>query len=138
VFIRFCLGESDRDLRTGSDDGAVQVCVRAEEYDYGRIGRGQLGARSIATGDCGCGERRGLFREHTALGGDNYWWVVHHSTEFHYDHERIWIFFKLYLYTAIATVSLSAFDGELSQNVGRVFIKSYRTVSLDGAVFALA
>ena len=34
-------------------------------------------------------------------------------------------FFKLYLYTAIAPVPLSAFAGEPSQNVGRSFIKSY-------------
>ena len=35
-------------------------------------------------------------------------------------------FFKLYLYTAIAPVPLSAFAGEPSQNVGKSFIKSSR------------
>ena len=37
-------------------------------------------------------------------------------------------FFKLYLYTAIAPVPLSAFAGEPSQNVGKSFIKSYAAV----------
>ena len=42
-------------------------------------------------------------------------------------------FFKLYLYTAIAPVPLSAFAGEPSQNVGKSFIKSYAAVCLEGA-----
>ena len=37
-------------------------------------------------------------------------------------------FFKLYLYTAIAPVPLSAFAGEPTQNVGKSFIKSYAAV----------
>ena len=40
-------------------------------------------------------------------------------------------FFKLYLYTAIAPVPLSAFAGEPSQNIGKSFIKSYAAVCLD-------
>ena len=40
-------------------------------------------------------------------------------------------FFKLYLYTAIAPVPLSAFAGEPSQNIGKSFIKSYAAVCLE-------
>lgn len=47
-------------------------------------------------------------------------------------------FFKLFLYTAIAPVPLSAFAGEPSQNVGKSFIKSYAAVCLDGAIIVLA
>ena len=47
-------------------------------------------------------------------------------------------FFKLYLYTAIAPVPLSAFAGEPSQNVGRSFLKSYAAVCLEGAIIVLA
>ena len=47
-------------------------------------------------------------------------------------------FFKLYLYTAIAPVPLSAFAGEPSQSVGRSFIKSYAAVCLEGAIIVLA
>ena len=46
-------------------------------------------------------------------------------------------FFKLYLYTAIAPVPLSAFAGESSQNVGKSFIKSYAAVCLEGAIIVL-
>jgi len=47
-------------------------------------------------------------------------------------------FFKLYLYTALAPVPLSAFAGEPSQSVGKAFIKSYCAVCLEGAVIVLA
>ena len=47
-------------------------------------------------------------------------------------------FFKLYLYTAIAPVPLSAFVGEPSQNIGKSFIKSYSAVCLEGAIIVLA
>lgn len=47
-------------------------------------------------------------------------------------------FFKLYLYTAIAPVPLSAFAGAPSQNVGKSFIKSYAAVCLEGAIIVLA
>jgi len=47
-------------------------------------------------------------------------------------------FFKIYLYTAIAPVPLSAFAGEPSQGVGVAFIKSYCAVCLEGAVIVLA
>lgn len=46
-------------------------------------------------------------------------------------------FFKLYLYTAIAPVPLSAFAGEPSQNVGKSFIKSYAAVCLEGAIIVI-
>ena len=46
-------------------------------------------------------------------------------------------FFKLYLYTAIAPVPLSAFAGEPSQSVGKSFIKSYAAVCLEGAIIVL-
>jgi len=47
-------------------------------------------------------------------------------------------FFKLYMYTALAPIPLSTFAGELSQNVGKSFIKSYCAVLLEGAVIVLA
>jgi len=47
-------------------------------------------------------------------------------------------FFKIYLYTAIAPVPLSAFAGEPSQNVGKAFIKSYCAACLEGAIIVLA
>lgn len=47
-------------------------------------------------------------------------------------------FFKLFLYTAIAPVPLSAFAGEPSQNVGKSFIKSHAAVCLEGAIIVLA
>jgi hypothetical protein len=46
-------------------------------------------------------------------------------------------FFKIYLYTAIAPVPLSAFAGEPSSNVGKSFIKSHSAVCLEGAVIVL-
>jgi len=47
-------------------------------------------------------------------------------------------FFKLYMYTAIAPVPLSAFAGEPSQSMGKAFIKSYAAVCLEGAIVVLA
>ena len=47
-------------------------------------------------------------------------------------------FFKLYLYTAIAPVPLSAFAGEPTQSIGISFIKSYAAVCLEGAIIVLA
>lgn len=47
-------------------------------------------------------------------------------------------FFKLYLYTAIAPVPLSAFAGEPTQNIGKSFLKSYAAVCLEGAIIVLA
>ena len=47
-------------------------------------------------------------------------------------------FFRLYLYTAIAPLPLSAFAGEPSQNVGKSFLKSYAAVCLEGAIIILA
>lgn len=47
-------------------------------------------------------------------------------------------FFRLYLYTAIAPIPLSAFAGEPSQNVGESFLKSYVAVCLEGAIIVLA
>ena len=46
-------------------------------------------------------------------------------------------FFKLYLYTAIAPVPLSAFAGEPTQNIGVSFIKSYAAGCLEGAIIVL-
>lgn len=46
-------------------------------------------------------------------------------------------FFKLYLYTAIAPIPLSAFAGEPSQSIGKSFLKSYAAVCLEGAVIVL-
>lgn len=47
-------------------------------------------------------------------------------------------FFRLYLYTAIASVPLASFAGEPTQNVGKSFMKSYAAVCLEGAVIVLA
>lgn len=47
-------------------------------------------------------------------------------------------FFKLYLYTAIAPVPLSAFAGEPSAGIGKSFLKSYAAVCLEGAIIVLA
>ena len=47
-------------------------------------------------------------------------------------------FFKLYLYTAIAPIPLSSFAGELTQNIGRSFLKSYTAVCLEGAIIILS
>ncbi len=47
-------------------------------------------------------------------------------------------FFRLYLYTAIAPLPLSAFAGEPSQNVGKSFLKSYAAVCLEGTIIVLA
>lgn len=47
-------------------------------------------------------------------------------------------FFKLYLYTAIAPIPLSAFAGEPSSNIGKSFLKSYAAVCLEGAIIVLA
>lgn len=47
-------------------------------------------------------------------------------------------FFKMYMYTAIAPIPLSSFAGELSQNVGKSFLKSYAAVCLEGAIIVLA
>lgn len=46
-------------------------------------------------------------------------------------------FFKLYLYTAIAPVPLSAFAGESTSQIGKSFIKSYAAVCLEGAIIVL-
>ena len=46
-------------------------------------------------------------------------------------------FFKLYLYTAIAPVPLSAFAGEPTHSIGIAFIKSYAAVCLEGAIIVL-
>ena len=47
-------------------------------------------------------------------------------------------FFRLYLYTAIAPVPLSTFEGEPTQNIGKSFLKSYCAVCLEGAIVVLA
>lgn len=47
-------------------------------------------------------------------------------------------FFKLYMYTAIAPISLSTFAGEPSQSVGKSFVRSYAAVCLEGAIIMLA
>ena len=47
-------------------------------------------------------------------------------------------FFKLYMYTAIAPVPLSAFAGEPTQSIGVSFLKSYAAVCLEGAIIVLA
>lgn len=43
-------------------------------------------------------------------------------------------FFKLYIYTAISPILLSATAGEATQNIAYTFMKSYAGVCLEGAV----
>lgn len=64
--------------------------------------------------------------------------TVYYGAVIHNDYVGIWQVFKLYIYTAIAPVPLSAFAGEPSQSVGKSFIKSYAAVCLEGAVIVLA
>lgn len=47
-------------------------------------------------------------------------------------------FFKLYIYTAISPVPLSACAGEKTQNITMSFLKSYTGVCLEGAIIVLA
>lgn len=47
-------------------------------------------------------------------------------------------FFKLYMYTAFAPIPLSSFAGEATSFMGKVFIKSYMGVCMEGAVIVLA
>lgn len=47
-------------------------------------------------------------------------------------------FFKLYMYTALAPIPLSAFSGEPTQSIGVSFLKSYAAVCLEGAIIVLA
>ena len=47
-------------------------------------------------------------------------------------------FFKLYMYTAISPIPLSASAGESTQSVCYTFLKSYAGVCLEGAVIVLA
>jgi len=47
-------------------------------------------------------------------------------------------FFRIFLYSAIAPIPLSAFAGEPSQSIGKSFIKSYAAVCLEGAIIVLA
>jgi hypothetical protein len=47
-------------------------------------------------------------------------------------------FFKLYIYTAVAPLSLSTFAGENTSSHGKAFLKSYVGVCLEGAVIILA
>ena len=47
-------------------------------------------------------------------------------------------FFKLFMFTAIAPLPLSAFAGEPSASVGKSFIRSYAAVCVQGAVIVLA
>ena len=46
-------------------------------------------------------------------------------------------FFKIYLYTAIAPIPLSAFAGESTQSTGTSFLKSYAGVCLEGVIIVL-
>ena len=47
-------------------------------------------------------------------------------------------YFRLYLYTAIAPVPLSAFAGEPTSSIGKAFLRSYAAVCLEGAIIVLA
>lgn len=47
-------------------------------------------------------------------------------------------FFKIYMYTAISPIPLSAAAGESTQNIAYTFIKSFAGVCLEGAIIVLA
>ena len=47
-------------------------------------------------------------------------------------------FFKIYIYTALAPIPIAAMSGEVTQNHGWQFVKSYVGICLEGAVIALA
>lgn len=47
-------------------------------------------------------------------------------------------FFRLFLYTAIAPIPLSAFAGEPTSDIGKSFLKSYAGVCMEGAIIVLA
>ena len=47
-------------------------------------------------------------------------------------------FFKIYMYTAISPIPLSAAAGESTQNIAYTFIKSFAGVCLEGAMIVLA
>ena len=47
-------------------------------------------------------------------------------------------FFKIYMYTAISPIPLSAVAGESTQNTAFTFIKSYAGVCLEGAIILLS
>ncbi len=47
-------------------------------------------------------------------------------------------FFKLYMYTAISPVPLSAFASDVTSGTGRAFVKSYLGVCMEGVVIVLA
>lgn len=47
-------------------------------------------------------------------------------------------FFRLYMFTALAPLPLSSFAGEGTSFIGKIFIKSYTGVCLEGAVIVLA
>ena len=46
-------------------------------------------------------------------------------------------FFKLYIYTAISPIPLSASAGEATQNIAYTFMKSYAGVCLEGVMIVL-
>ena len=48
------------------------------------------------------------------------------------------LFFRLYMFTALAPLPLSSFAGEGTSFIGKTFIKSYTGVCLEGAVIVLA
>lgn len=72
------------------------------------------------------------------MGGNAYRWPVHLGAVLRDDSECIWSLFKMYMYTALAPVPLSAFAGEPTQNIGKSFLKSYASVCLEGAIIVLA
>ena len=47
-------------------------------------------------------------------------------------------FFRLYIYTAIASVPMASFAGEETSHIGKSFIKSFSAVCLEGAIIILA
>lgn len=47
-------------------------------------------------------------------------------------------FFRLYMYAALAPIPLSSFGGEVTDNTGKAFLRSYAGVCLEGAVIVLA
>lgn len=79
-----------------------------------------------------------IFREYSTMGNYDYWWTIYNCTFFVMIMSVYGRFFKLYLYTAIAPIPLSAMAGEPSQSVAKSFIKSYTSVCMEGAIIVLS
>ena len=133
-----CLGKRSDLLWYGTDDGFSVHCARHHIEHYGCRGLQFTAANGspadiiTAIEDCGFFESIPLWA--VTLIGSLFVWVL----SFVMILTVYGRFFKLYMYTAIAPVPLSAFAGEPTQSIGVSFLKSYAAVCLEGAIIVLA